>query len=70
MGTELLAAMARKVQDASRRHRRRSNEFRDAFEKHYGHGDISDVLVEAMDYGAPVKLTPEFIDLHSGPGHS
>lgn len=43
-----------------------------AFRAEYGHDDISDALVEVIDYsqvGIDI-LTPEFIGKHSEAGHS
>ena len=43
----------------------------EAFEAEYGHTDISDALVEVVDYGGDASvLTPEFIAEHSGQGAS
>jgi hypothetical protein len=46
-----------------------------AFEAEYGHQDISDALVSAIDYACgagdhAAGTTAEFIDDHSGPGLS
>jgi len=43
-----------------------------AFKKEYGHDDISDPLVEAIDYcrGDKSALTREFIAANSEPGKS
>ena len=43
-----------------------------AFKAEYGHDDISDVLVSAIDYaaGGSELLTAEFIDANSEPGQS
>ncbi len=47
----------------------------EAFEAEYGHNDISDVLVSAIDYASGEDedgevITAEFIDAHSAPGMS
>jgi hypothetical protein len=42
------------------------------FKKVYGHNDISDALVEIIDYceGDVLAITAEFIAEHSAPGES
>ncbi len=44
----------------------------DAFREKYGHDDISDPLVEAIDYsnGNSDTLTMGFIEINSKPGES
>ena len=46
--------------------------WRDAFTDEYGHDDISDALVESIDYstGSTSMLTAAFIEAHSKPGGS
>lgn len=43
-----------------------------AFQLEYGHDDISDTLVSAIDYasGDTESLTAAFIEAHSAPGRS
>jgi predicted chitinase len=49
-----------------------NRQWRDAFLEEFGHDDISDVLVEAIDYsvGDTSALTFEFIQKNSKPFHS
>ncbi|MGO4801158.1 hypothetical protein ACEN2T_17910 [Pseudomonas sp. W22_MBD1_FP4] len=47
----------------------------EAFEAEYGHSDISDALVSAIDYASGEgdhgeDLTADFIEAHSAPGMS
>jgi hypothetical protein len=46
----------------------------EAFEAEYGHADISDALVQLIDYsqgeGDDESITAEFIEEHSAPGMS
>lgn len=44
----------------------------EAFEAEYGHSDISDALVQAIDYaqGEESDITAEFIDQNSAAGMS
>lgn len=69
MASENLVRLARKAARASAKSAAAQAEWVEAFREEYGHDDISDVLVENIDYASdPKVLTAKFIDEHSGKG--
>lgn len=70
MASKVLVLLAKQAAKASAEASRANNAWRDAFASEYGHEDISDSLVEVIDYsnGDISMLTEAFIDEHSGPG--
>lgn len=66
-----LVRLARNAARAAIKSARAQAEWVDAFREEYGHDDISDALVEIIDYaGNPELLTAEFIEDNSGKGNS
>ncbi len=72
MASKNLVMLARIAARASAKAGTANRAWRDAFMAEYGHDDISDALVEAIDYaqGDSSMLTADFIDQHSKAGHS
>lgn len=64
-----LALAARRSASAARK---ANEKWASAFESLYGHSDISDALVEVIDYahGVDSDITADFIERHSAPGQS
>lgn len=67
-----LVTLARKAALAHAHANDCNRRWAEAFAAHYGHSDISDVLVEIIDYstGDVSQLTGDFIDANSWPGKS
>lgn len=66
-----LVRLARKAAKAAREAGDAERAWAAAFEAEYGHTDISDVLVDAIDCGGdPDAITAEFIAANAAPGHS
>lgn len=64
-----LVRLARNAARATAKAARAQAEWVDAFREEYGHDEISDALVESIDYaGSPEVLTAEFIEENSGKG--
>lgn len=72
MASKRLVQLALAAAMASDKARAAQHAWAEKFEEEYGHSDISDELVELIDYGAgdSSNITAEFIDKHSGPGRS
>jgi hypothetical protein len=72
MASKKLAQLARVAAKANGKAAAAHAAWVDAFQAAYGHDDISDILVSAIDYsiGNAEVLTPEFIEAHSAPGQS
>ena len=72
MASGILVKLAKQAATASAKAGIANRVWRDAFESEYGHADISDVLVEVIDYstGSTSMLTAKFIAEHSKPGRS
>lgn len=72
MASKELVRLAKAAAKASAKAGTANRAWREAFAAEYGHDDISDVLVEAVDYsmGDTSVLTPQYIDQHSAAGHS
>lgn len=66
-----LLRLARAASASANRNRKANEKWVAAFREVYGHDDISDALVELIDYGAaPQMITAEFIAQNSAPGES
>jgi len=72
MASKKLVRLAKAAAVASAKAQRANIEWVEAFKSEYGHDDISDALVEVVDYsgGDTACLTAEFIHHHSGAGKS
>ena len=71
MASQNLVRLARKAARASAKSHAAQAEWVEAFREEYGHDDISDALVQIIDYaGSPEVLTAAYIDEHSGKGDS
>ncbi len=75
MASKQLVRLARAAAKAHAKANAAQRAWVDAFEAEYGHTDISDALVELIDYGQGGEedgstITAEFIDEHSAPGMS
>jgi len=72
MASKNLVRLARLAAKAHAKAARANREWVDAFQDEYGHNDISDALVEIIDYssGDVSTLTADFIDANSLPGKS
>ena len=74
MASRRLVALARAAARVSAKSATAQRAWADAFEREYGHSDISDVLVGAIDCGEGTdtdeEITSEFIDANSAPGQS
>lgn len=75
MASKKLVQLAKAAANASAKAALAQQAWVDAFEVEYGHTDISDALVSAIDYASGEgnnggDLTAEFIDAHSAPGMS
>lgn len=68
MASRVLVRLAKQAATAAADAARANGAWRNAFMAEYGHEDISDALVEVIDYstGDTSVLTAEFIDEHSG----
>lgn len=69
--SKLCAAAKKAARNAARAHSS-LRVFSELFEREYGHSDISDALVEIIDYsiGSTEFITREFIAEHSGKDRS
>lgn len=67
MASQGLVNLAKKAAKAHARAAAANKAWAERFEAEYGHGDISDALVEAIDYctGDVSVLTAKFIDDNS-----
>ena len=67
-----LVALARKARKTAQAAGTAQRAWADAFEARYGHRDISDALVEMIDYGmgADDELTAKYIEANSKPDRS
>lgn len=75
MASNKLVRLARAAAKASAKAAAANSAWAEAFEAEYGHNDISDELVDRIDYASgdgnhEEELTAEFIDAHSAPGMS
>lgn len=72
MASKELVRLARKAAKAHAKANAANQEWADAFAAEYGHNDIDDILVAAIDYstGNISQLTAAFIDEHSAAGNS
>jgi len=72
MASKNLVNLAKKAARAHAAAGAANRAWREAFLAEYGHEDISDELVEVIDYskGDTSVLTDRFIDSHSAPGQS
>lgn len=75
MASKTLVRLAKAAAKASAKAAAAQNAWVEAFRAEYGHDDISDVLVSAIDYASGEgddgdQLTAEFIEAHSAPGMS
>lgn len=72
MASKNLVKLAKAAAKASAKATAANNAWVDAFRAEYGHDDISDALVEVVDYssGNTSMLTQKFIDEHSAQGRS
>ncbi|AJY53309.1 hypothetical protein [Halomonas sp. KO116] len=71
MASKKLVRLAQAAAKACAKAQADQSEWVEAFRAEYGHDDISDTLVEAIDYaGGPDTLTASFIEEHSGKGNS
>lgn len=72
MASKNLVRLARLAATAHAKAARANREWVAAFESEYGHDDISDALVEGIEYssGDTSTLTAEFIEQHSRSGMS
>lgn len=72
MASKELVRLAKAAAKASAKAGTANRAWRDAFAAEYGHEDISDALVEVIDYSAgdTSVLTAQYIDRHSAAGHS
>lgn len=72
MASKKLVRLAQAAARASAKSAAAQSAWVEAFQAEYGHEDISDALVSAIDYAAgdTEALTAEFIESHSAPGHS
>lgn len=72
MASKKLVQLARKAAAASAKSAALNRAWVEAFKAEFGHDDISDALIEVIDYstGDISLLTAEFIEKHSGPGRS
>lgn len=70
MASRVLVRLAKQAAEAAAKAVAVNLAWREAFAEEYGHDDISDDLVEIIDYGRGniADLTAEFIDEHSKPG--
>ncbi|WGK63448.1 hypothetical protein QAO71_16895 (plasmid) [Halopseudomonas sp. SMJS2] len=74
MASKKLVRLASAAAKAQARASDAQRKWVEAFEAEYGHSDISDALVELIDYaqgeGESAPITSEFIEEHSAPGMS
>lgn len=74
MASKKLVRLANAAAKAQARASNAQRKWVDAFEAEYGHSDISDALVQLIDYaqgeGEDTPVTAEFIEDHSAPGMS
>ncbi|HHX4472846.1 TPA: hypothetical protein ACVBCY_003831 [Aeromonas hydrophila] len=67
MAGKELVRLAKAAQKAQVKANEAHQAWVDAFRAEYGHDDISDPLVEAIDYGRGGTITAEFIEANSAP---
>lgn len=67
MAGKELVRLARAAQKAQVKANEAHQAWVEAFRAEYGHDDISDPLVEAIDYGRGDTITAEFIEANSAP---
>lgn len=72
MASKELVRLARAAAKANAKAKAAQAAWVDAFVAEYGHDDISDALVEIIDYasGDPNDITAQFIEVNSAPGLS
>lgn len=75
MASKKLVRLAQAAAKASANAAAKREAWVEAFKEEYGHDDISDALVDVIDYASGFGdhtegLTAEFIDEHSAPGMS
>ena len=72
MASQKLARLARAAANTQSKASEAQRAWVEAFEAEYRHSDISDALVQLIDYsqGNTDTLTAEFIEEHSAPGMS
>ncbi len=72
MAGKELVRLAKAAQRAQEKANEAHQAWVEAFRAEYGHDDISDALVEVIDYarGGTASITAEFIEANSAPGMS
>lgn len=72
MASKKLVRLAKAAAKAQSKASAAQRAWAEAFEAEYGHSDISDALVQVIDYaqGEEIDITAEFIDQNSAAGMS
>jgi len=74
MASKKLVRLANAAAKAQAKASNAQRQWVEAFEAEYGHNDISDALVQLIDYaqgeGEDAPITAEFVDDNSAPGMS